>query len=117
MRACGDSEDLIARALGVDRHTLAKHCADELLNGWARRRREVLDALFEGAKDGNASLIKRAEEMTRLTGAKEEAQDPARRSVAVPKLGKKEILRQEALVAGAGNEWGDDLKPPADTLN
>lgn len=117
MRACGDSQETIARGLGIDEETLRKHFGEELKNGYANRRREIVDMLFKGAAAGNATLIKRLEEMTRLSGAaadfegRTEAKAPR-----APKPGKKEIARQDAFTAGADSDWGDDLKPPTNTL-
>ncbi|EFG6100970.1 hypothetical protein BMP26_005299, partial [Escherichia coli] len=76
MVSVGDSKEMVARAIGIDVDTLDKHFPEELLNGAAKKRREVLDMLYKGAKKGNASLIKKLEEMTRIVGA---AADFARR--------------------------------------
>lgn len=116
MCSVGDSQDTIARALGIDPKTLRKHFADELLNGAARQRRKVVEMVYRGAAKGNASLIKRIEEMTRASSAVLDAED-APRATRQPKLGKKEAAQQDALTAGAGNEWGDDLAPLSDRLN
>lgn len=115
MCSVGDSHDTIARALGIDSDTLRKYYPDELLNGASRRRREVVELVYAGAKKGNASLIKRIEEMTRVSSAVVDAEDAPR--ARQPKLGKKEAAQQDALTAGAGNEWGDDLAPLSDRLN
>ncbi len=117
MRACGDTHDTIARALGIDDDTLRKHFPGELLNGSARQRRKVVEAVFRGVDNDNATLIKRAEEMTRasagsadLDGETRPEKPPRQR-----KLGKKEVQHQEALAAGADSEWGEDLQPPPGT--
>lgn len=110
MCAVGDSHDTIARAIGIDANTLRKHFAEELATGSAKRRRQVVDLVFTGAEKGNATLIKRAEEMTRVAsadiGEQEEPKAPK-----LQKLGKREIVQQEAREAGKGGEWGDDLEP------
>ncbi|MBR2689180.1 MAG: hypothetical protein IKE42_15110 [Aquamicrobium sp.] len=119
MVSCGDSKRMIARALKIDEDTLGKHFLEELENGAARKRREVLDMLYKGAKKGNATLIKRLEEMTRISGAKENFDQPekprgkaaAPAQPRAPKLGKKEIQREAAMAAGQNSEWGDDLAP------
>ena len=72
--------------------------------------------VFDGAKAGNASLIKRLEEMTRLSAAAAEIDSDAPARARPPKLGKKQIQQQEALAAGADSEWGSDLAPPPGRL-
>ena len=42
LRSCGMSEDSIARVIGISTPTLQKHFAEELLNGSAKKRAEVL---------------------------------------------------------------------------
>ncbi|TIU02322.1 MAG: hypothetical protein E5W43_00835 [Mesorhizobium sp.] len=119
MRSCGESEDLIARSLGVDVDTLRKHCASELEHGFSNRRREVIGLLYKSARSGNVTAQKRLEEMTRLAGAAEEFDAKQRAEgtaapVAQPraaKRGKKEVQREDAFNAGVNSEWGDDLAP------
>ncbi|TIP07811.1 hypothetical protein [Mesorhizobium sp.] len=120
MRSCGESENVIARSLGIDVDTLRKHCADELDNGFSNRRREVIGLLYKSARGGNVTAQKRLEEMTRLAGAaaefdarqKETGATPSQpRPARSPKLGKKEVQREEAMTAGLNSEWGDDLAP------
>jgi hypothetical protein len=116
MLACGDSQSTVARALGIDDDTLRKYFVSELATGAARRRRQVVDAIFDGVGDRNASLIRRAEEMTRAAAAQEAVRDadqpPATAATPVTdRRGKKEIRRDEAATAGEGSEWGEDLKP------
>lgn len=115
MKYCGESDATIARALGIHPQTLREHLADELANGHAARREEVIGLLFKAARDGNVPATRRLEEIGRMVGAKEEFSEGEKTRPA-PKIGKKEVVRQDALVAGAGSEWGDDLKPPADLL-
>jgi len=50
MKFCGGSENTIARALGIDPDTLRKHFTDELADGHAQRRKEVVGLLFETAR-------------------------------------------------------------------
>lgn len=113
MLACGDSQNVVARALGIDDDTLRKHFAEEIATGAAKRRREVVDAVFDGVKANNASLIRKAEEMTRVASAQDSIRDAADRPapVGIDRRGKKEIRRDEAVTAGEGSEWGEDLKP------
>lgn len=121
MVACGDSHDTIARAIGVQDNTLRAHFADELKNGYAKKRKEILKLMYDGAKAGNATLIKRLEEMTRISGAaadfearQKETGAPAATQAPVAraaKPGKKEVQREEAFHAGTNSEWGEDLAP------
>jgi hypothetical protein len=92
---CGEDKTVIARALGIDVNTLRKHFTDELLNGHANRRREVLDALFEATKAGNLTAAKRLEEIGRVAAAVERVEDRARPSAA-PAVGKKEARKAAA---------------------
>lgn len=120
MLACGESQSVIARAIGCDPDTLRKHFADELANGLAKRRREVVELLFKNARKGNVSAQKKLEDMTRVAGAAAAftgATDGADKTAKQPKLGKKEQAAQEATNAGTGTEWGDDLQVPPARLN
>ena len=92
MKFCGEAEDVIARAVGIDVDTLRKHFEAELADGHAQRRKEVISLLFKEARSGNVSAIRRLEEMGRATidegrGAREP--QPV-------KLGKKEQQQQAA---------------------
>ena len=113
MLACGDSQETIAKALGIDDGTLRKRFAEEISKGAARRRRQVVDAMFEGVAAGNAGLIRRAEEITRAAAAQDAARSGHEKpgAPAVDRRGKKEIRRDQAATAGEGSAWGDDLKP------
>lgn len=120
MVSVGDSQETIARAIGIAKDTLELHFAEELKTGYAKKRREVLDLLFKAAKKGNVTALRTLEAMTRVAGAAadfderagqgEENDKPITPSRAV-KLGKKEIQREEALLAGQNSEWGEDLAP------
>lgn len=120
MVACGDPQETIARAIGISVETLQKHFPEELATGYARKRKQVVDMLFAGAARGNATLIKRVEEMTRTAGAAADfsrAEQPAKPAKA-PKLGKKEVAQKAADdVAAGGSDWGDDLAPGSTAIN
>ena len=107
MVACGESQEIISRAIGCDPDTLRKHFPEELLSGHSRRRREVIELLFTNARGGNVSAQKKLEEITAAAGASSEFTEPKQ-----PALGKKEVAAVEATVAGEGTDWGDDLRPP-----
>lgn len=87
MKFCGESENTIARAIGIDVGTLRKHFAEELESGHANRRREVIGYLFEAAASKNVAAIKKLEEMGRVAAASEAV--AGREKKAAP-LGKKE---------------------------
>ena len=89
LKFVGESDNTIARALGIDPDTLRKHFADELADGHAQRRKEVIGLLFKSARDGNVAAQKKLEEMGRASGAAEAVK--ARETKAKePKRGKKE---------------------------
>lgn len=92
MRFCGESEDTIARALGIATNTLRKHFQDEIANGHAARRKEVIGMLFKSARDGNVSAQRKLEELGKVGGASEAIE----RREKAPKLGKKEERRLAA---------------------
>ncbi len=109
--SCGMSPPDIARALGIARETLRKHFADELAEGLARRRAEVIALLYKSARKGNVSAQKALDLATSRAVAQAafvEDPDAAPRPL---KLGKKEQAQLDAATAGEGSEWGDDLKP------
>lgn len=120
MKACGESDNTIARSLGIDVDTLRKHCGNELEHGLSHRRREVIGLLFKSARGGNVTAQKRLEEITRTVGAAEDfdratkpshGSEASTRPARSPKPGKKEQQREEAFSAGLDNEWGEDLAP------
>lgn len=97
MKFCGESENTIARALGIDPDTLRKHFVDELADGHAQRRKEVVGLLFETARKGNVAAIKKLEELGRAAGAAEAVEKRARPE---PKRGKKEEQQEAARAVG-----------------
>lgn len=120
MVSVGDSQITISRALGIAKDTLELHFAEELKNGYAKKRREIVELLYKNAKKGNVTAQRTLLGMTGTTGAaadfdqktgKDEASGkPVAGSTAV-KRGKKEIQREEAFAAGQNSEWGEDLAP------
>lgn len=107
--AAGMKRDDVARAIGCTKNTLDKHFEDQILNGWARKKAAILDLMIATAKDGNASIQKRLEQIISTTGAaqKFEAEVPKQEP-----LGKKQQAVVDAKTAGLGTDWGDDLKAP-----
>lgn len=97
MRFVGESENTIARALGIDPDTLRKHFSEELADGHAQRRKEVIGMLFKSARSGNVSAQKKLEEMGRAGGASIAVKE---REAKAPKLGKKEEQKVAAKAVG-----------------
>ncbi|MCG7508516.1 hypothetical protein [Mesorhizobium retamae] len=97
MKFCGESENTIARSLGIDVGTLRKHFVEELENGHANRRREVIGLLFEAAGSKNVAAIKKLEEMGRIAAAEESVNGKAKKE---PQVGKKEQRRIAAQKVG-----------------
>lgn len=104
MKFCGETHAVIARALSLDVRTMEKHFADELENGHANRRRQVIGWMFDTAEKGNASMQKHLDALGRVSGAAEAVEGRAKPG---PKLGKKE-QRQ-----AAAEQVGGKFAPPA----
>lgn len=71
MKFVGETDTVIARALSIDPATLQKHFADELADGHAHCRKEVVGLLFTAARKGNVAAQKKLEELGRIAGAVE----------------------------------------------
>lgn len=108
MKFCGDSDEVIARAIGIDPDTLRKHFVDELADGYAQRRKEIVLMLFREARSGNASALRRLEEIGRLALA---ADGSGGNNVPTAKIGKKK--QQQAAAEGVGGIFSP---PPAPRL-
>lgn len=108
MKYCGESENVIARALGIDPATLRKHFKDELADGFAHRRKEVISLMFKTAREGNAANQKKLEEIGRAVGAAEAV--GRRGQVPKPqKLGKKQ--EQQAAAQGVTGKFAPPAPP------
>lgn len=85
MKFVGEPDTVIARAIGISPATLRLHFRDEMANGHAHRRKQVIGLLFDQAEKGNVSALKHLEAMGRATetGAK----------VPAEKVGKKETAK------------------------
>jgi predicted RNA-binding Zn ribbon-like protein len=114
MKFCGESENTIARALSIDPDTLRKHFVDELADGHAQRRKEVIGLLFQSARNGNVSAQKKLEEMGRAAGAAEavKAREPK-----APQLGKKDERQAAAQAVAAGQSKFAPPAPPRLVVN
>lgn len=111
MKADGWSDDRIALRLGISRTTLLKHFGTELALGADIERLETLRDLKKASKKGNASAIKMLLLITGQGGAIDALAGADERKPRVRPKGKKEVVLEEALAAGEGGDWGDDLKP------
>lgn len=104
-----ESEEDIARVLGISRPTLRKHFKEEIATGQAKRRAEVIMAQFRAAVGGNVSA---QDKFLKQCSGPAPLQVLADKPVKQAKLGKKEIEHAAAATAGADSEWGDDLAVP-----
>ena len=78
LKFVGESDNTIARALGIDPDTLRKHFEDELADGYAQRRSELIDLLFDMAKAWKISAITALLKMGRAARSDSDARtDPA----------------------------------------
>lgn len=124
MLAAGESLDVISTAFGCSVEELRQQFPDALEHGAARRRAEAIDLVFRKAREGHPASIKMLLEITGTAGAENEFLKKTDRDVEeansapAPRryVGKKEIAQAEAMNAGAGTDWGDDLGAPQETL-
>jgi hypothetical protein len=112
MKFCGESDATIARALRVDVGTLRKHFVDELENGYAHRRKEVIDLMFEAARQGNASMMRRLEEIGSLANPEKKT---AKSSSAKP--GKKQVQQAMAEDVASAGIFSPPAAPKLAALN
>lgn len=110
LKACGMSEDDIARAIGCSTPTLRKHFAEELRTGHAKKRAEVIRMLFKTAKAGNVSAQRKLVDLTAAAADfpppnQADDADGARK----PAKGKKEAAQEAAVNAAKGTDWDDLL--------
>jgi hypothetical protein len=98
--AAGEGEVQIAHVIGVARETLRKHYWDELENGRASIRAEILDKLWLAGDRGNVGALKHLDARTSV--------EPR----PVTYQGKKveRAAKAEEVISG-GSDWGDDLAP------
>jgi len=106
LKFVGESDNTIARALGIDPDTLRKHFAGELADGHSQRRKEVIGLLFKSARDGNVAAQKKLEEMGKAAGA---AASVKSRETKPPKPGKKEA--QKAAARAVGGKFAPPVPP------
>jgi hypothetical protein len=112
-RAAGMSVAQIAVSMRIDRQTLEKHFVEEIEFGHARRRGEVVDMLFQAARNGNVSALKALERMTDLSSAEQawmktaaRAAEAKERTEAKP-ASKKQQEQVAAETAEVGTGWSD----------
>jgi hypothetical protein len=103
----------ICAILKIDKKTLHKYYRIEIDLGLAEANAKIAKTLFDMATKGNvaAAIFWAKARMgwreKHYDGVAEEAED----------FGKKEMRKRDARDAGAGTDWGDDLRPPAESMN
>lgn len=107
MKFCGEPHAVIARALRIDVKTLEKHFGEELENGHANRRREIIGLMFDAAAKGNVSAQKHLDGLGRVAGEAERIADRGR--VPEPKVGKKE--QQQAAAEAVSGKFAPPAPP------
>jgi hypothetical protein len=100
------SEPEVATALKIARETLRKYYADELLNGRASFRRELLEMLETAARKGSVAAMKHLD----LRTSGEAVSQP-------PTVGKKIEQAKAAATAGAGTVWAEIIQMPNGQAN
>lgn len=106
--SCSMSQDDVARALGITAPTLVKHFPEELANGAAKKRSEVIGMLYKAARGGNVTAQRKLEEMSRVAGAAEALKN--RETADKPqKMGKKE--GQQAAAESVGGKFAPPAPP------
>lgn len=106
MKFCGDTDDIIARAVGMDVSTLRNRFGDELANGYARRRRMIVTRMFEAAEALNVSALKKLEEIGRVSAAADAARNRGRIGADQPEERPKPMTKKEARKAAAESLTG-----------
>lgn len=110
----GMSKDECARAIGCSTPTLEKYFEEELANGVAKKRAEVIGLLFKSARKGNVTAQKKLEEMSRVSGAAEAVKS---REPKPAKLGKKEERQAAAKAIASGPSKFAPPTPPKLVVN
>lgn len=114
MASYGIPQADIADVLGIDPKTLRKHYERELAIAATKANALVAQSLFAKATSKEitgpsvtaAIFWLKARAGWRTSDPKEAGDETGSAYI-----GKKEIAAQEALRAGEGSDWGDDLKP------
>lgn len=109
MKFCGESDACIARALGIDPDTLRKHFEDELADGHAQRRSEVIGLMFDAARKGNVSAMKRLDEMGRAPAPGASEDRGGRVAASMPREGKK--AEQQRVAEGVTGKFAPPPQP------
>lgn len=68
LKFVGESDTTIARALCIDVDTMRKHFCEELADGAAQRRAELVSILFDAARAGKVAAINALDKMARARG-------------------------------------------------
>ncbi|MCA0032741.1 hypothetical protein [Mesorhizobium sp. B263B2A] len=98
------TNEAISEALGISVPTLRKYFSADLEVGAAKVTAEIIMARYNSAKAGNVAAQNKFLEMAGALPPRPHSQPKA------AKLGKKEILDEEAQVSRASPGWGDVLQ-------
>lgn len=121
----GALHEQIATALEISTDTLRKYYEPELSVGAAKRRLDVLEAMYRAAtKKGSTSAAKvylANEPQLAVPPAPQPVSQPAAPAPVVaaapaPKLGKKEQAAADAVTAADGTQWDNLLPRPGTPL-
>lgn len=112
--ACGMPREQIARALKQSPPTVDKHFAEELANGRAIKRAELIDMFWKNARKGNVAAQKALAAMLdrapAFSAAAAVAGDmPASKVNRASKIGKKEQAKLDAAMPPDDQEWAELL--------
>lgn len=100
------SPEEIARKMEMTVDMLKEHFGQELINGPAVCKSDIIEATFFAGKGGNVA----AQKVYLAFNAQPEPDGEQARPL--PPEGKKEQRRIAAETAGAGTDWGGDLETP-----
>lgn len=118
LRADGWSIERIARVMGVDFRTVAKHFAEELEHGADIKTDALLEYAEKGAKKGNNANIKWLGERYRLARAARQIEERAGQAVETATAPKPEKLgKKEERLKAAQEVTGKFAPPPPPKLH
>lgn len=125
-KAAGLSEPAIADALKISQNTLRKYFSVDLMSARSVQRAINLKRMTKAANAGNVSAQKflhaqfEKGEQADLAATDFGAEDVATATAADKvrhRVSKKDLVRDDAVNAGVGSEWADDLPAPPGMSN